>query len=132
MGSSVIRTPLIVALLFGALASTGRAQTFVDGSDKTLSPEEAQSIKDMLLGVLADPIGAQLARLRPGASPHTFCGFVNSKNGYGGYVGFKQFAVDFTRKKIGVFPDVDAPLTSREQGVAMRDALQLIIAVCPK
>lgn len=126
-----MRKPLI-ALLFCVFTLSSHAQTFVDDSDKALAPGEAQSIKDMLLGTLTDPISAQIARLRPGMSPHTYCGYVNAKNPYGGYGGFKQFAVDFPRKKIGVFPDVDAPLTSREQGVAMREALQLIIAVCPK
>lgn len=57
-----------------------------------LSPAQRAEIKAMVSPHLRDPDSAvyRWPMPKPG---HVYCGWVNAKNGYGGYNGFRQFAV---------------------------------------
>lgn len=55
--------------------------------------------QDMIAKQFKDPDSAQFQNVRlvdPGSNPNrhwgTICGEVNARNGFGGYVGFKQFS----------------------------------------
>jgi hypothetical protein len=61
---------------------------------KPLSPKAEQQIKSLFFRILIDGSSAQY--LFPLVSDEkVYCGFVNSKNRYGGYVGWSRFYADF-------------------------------------
>ncbi len=72
--------------------------------EKAVAQEKANELesfvrksKDALTKYYKDPSSAQFANLVVSEAPNlgwrTFCGSVNAKNSYGGYVGFKMFYV---------------------------------------
>lgn len=65
-----------------------------------LSHDQVEQIKNEIKGQLRDPESAQFSDSIYGtrfadssAEPDAFCGSVNAKNAYGGYVGHTNFAV---------------------------------------
>ena len=64
----------------------------IDDSRKFFSLDEQKAVFAGLSNILRDPSSAQLRKLiRTTDSKYGLCGEVNSKNGFGGYVGFRQF-----------------------------------------
>lgn len=83
------------------------AQTFVDADD--IPPDHRQQIAKAIGNDLRDPLSAQYRNvkrssrnLKTGAI--VYCGEVNAKNAYGGYVGFTPFYADISDGKGGVLP----------------------------
>lgn len=50
-------------------------------------------LKDAVSQHLKDPASVQFQRLQLNTAKTALCGLVNSKNGFGGYVGFREFVV---------------------------------------
>lgn len=74
-------------------ASPIHAQQVMDGSDKAIDETTMHLIKASLASAVADPYGAQIASLKVAKTrPELVCGFLNLKNGYGAYTGFRAFA----------------------------------------
>ncbi len=80
---------VIAATLF--ISGTVQAQTLIDepqGMDRSAANQIVSAVADHF----ADPVATQIRRLRPSEKYEgTICGEVNTKNQYGGYVGFKPF-----------------------------------------
>ena len=53
-----------------------------------------ESQRDIVRHSLKDPTSAQFRNVRSGKLQNSVCGEVNAKNSYGGYVGFRKFAVE--------------------------------------
>ena len=65
----------------------------IDDSRDIFSLDEQKALFGALSGILRDPSSAQVRKLRRTSdSKYGVCGEVNSKNGFGGYVGFAPFA----------------------------------------
>jgi hypothetical protein len=65
----------------------------IDNSRDIFSFDEQEALFRALSGILRDPSSAQVRKLkRTNDSKYGICGEVNSKNGFGGYVGFAPFA----------------------------------------
>lgn len=89
---------VIAATLF--ISGTVQAQTLIDepkGVDATLAKQIAADVADQF----TDPLTTQLRRIQP-LSTHqgVICGEVNTKNLYGGYVGFKPFRYIVDQRKV--------------------------------
>lgn len=79
---------IAATLLF---SGTALAQTLIDDPqdvDKALADRIVVAVADNF----TDPVATQIRRLRPSDTHKgTICGEVNTKNQYGGYVGFAPF-----------------------------------------
>ena len=75
--------------------------------EEKLVKKKIKRFQDQLLTNLKDPDSAQFKNLRlsKGKGGEALCGEFNAKNSYGGYIGFRPFAV--TEKKMA---DVDSTL----------------------
>ena len=72
-------------------SGTALAQTLID-DPISVGKELADKIVVDVSDQFTDPVSTQLRRLRPSERYEgTICGEVNTKNQYGGYVGFKPF-----------------------------------------
>ena len=88
---------VVAVLLFGApvgyqflLKSSQEAQRNAEIAN--IIPNAEQRISDRL----KDPSSAQFRNVFVSENGHYVCGEVNSKNGFGGYTGFKHFVVTGT------------------------------------
>lgn len=85
---------LALSIISGSVlfSASAYAQTVVDQSDKELDPEKVKAIIASFTFAITDPLSAQIIQMRP-AKPDSpdICGFINAKNQYGGYMGFKPF-----------------------------------------
>lgn len=79
-----------------ATAMPAAAQTVADGS---VDAATAKQIVEWLDRDLRDPLSTQLRKVRQSPEPNFLCGELNQKNEFGGYVGFRPFWVDTTRKE---------------------------------
>jgi len=90
-----------VAIAFaGCLAgcATQASTSYIDppqapGTPYPLTPAQIEKTKSVVGGTLKDPFSAQFKDIRAvsKAGSINICGEVNSKNSYGGYVGFTPF-----------------------------------------
>lgn len=98
---------VLVALLLSATAA--QAQSVIDGSDAGIDPSVLKSALFEVTKELRDPASAQarqVALIHPSAErPDVICGFINAKNGFGAYVGFKPFYYDIRMKVGGIVAD---------------------------
>jgi hypothetical protein len=62
-----------------------------------------ESLRDALSaeGSLFDPVSAQFKDLVKSRSQNAWCGQINAKNRYGGYVGWKYFAIKDRYRGVG-------------------------------
>lgn len=84
------------------MAGSASAQNIIDepkGIDASLAKQIATDVADQF----TDPLSTQLRRIQP-LSTHegVICGEVNTKNLYGGYVGFKPFRYIVDQRKVYV------------------------------
>lgn len=106
-----------VLLIFPALAiATGaHAQTVVDGSENGIPAENMKSAIAEITKELSDPMSAQMRGviyIHPSENrPDVVCGFINAKNKFGGYVGFKPFYYDVKINKGGIVTDAPSDLS---------------------
>jgi len=82
---------IFIAIVLLAAISSSRA----DDVAKTADTSDVAEAKKTVLKDFKDPESAQFRNVesRPFGKTTVVCGEVNGKNGYGGYVGFKKFAV---------------------------------------
>lgn len=109
-------------------AAEARAQA--DAEKKALEEKEKAYLA-VLLDQLRDPGSAQIRDLRfvNGKGGETLCGEVNAKNAYGGYVGFKPFAV--TERQMDNTPSrVIVPQESDDWLIKSSDEIRLVNAGC--
>ncbi len=82
------------------MTASASAQVIVDkpkGADDNLAKQIASDVADQF----TDPVSTQIRRIRPSEDYEgSFCGEVNTKNQYGGYVGFKPFRYIVDRRKV--------------------------------
>lgn len=95
-----------VAAVASGIAQGANAQAVVDGSSSGLDNEVVQAAIATATKELRDPSSAQFKGLRlihtSPARPEVICGYINAKNGFGGYAGFKPFYYDVKANKGGV------------------------------
>ncbi|NNU59725.1 hypothetical protein [Ochrobactrum soli] len=91
---------VIVAVVLLPLIGQASAQTLIDdpiGIDRALADQITAHVSDQF----TDPVATQVRRLRPSDKfEGSVCGEVNTKNQFGGYVGFKPFRYIIDRHKI--------------------------------
>jgi len=66
------------------------AFTTVNAEERTLTPIEKAAFIKVIKARLRDPNSAQFSWV-PMIRKNVYCGYVNAKNSYGGYVGFVQY-----------------------------------------
>lgn len=95
-----MRAIRITAALLAATCAT--AQVIIDKSDAGMTDVQINQMYAVVTADFLDPGSAQfkgLTRSSPGYRPErTICGFVNAKNSFGGYVGFRPFSYDSLNK----------------------------------
>lgn len=120
------RVALAVALL-GQMVGVANAARFLDNSYQSLPPDLVQDVVSAVAMELRDPDSGMFKGLKhPDTGSHVvdssvICGYVNSKNGYGGYVGFVPFAYE---GPIGMTKDpvviIDEMVPGDDMGNALR------------
>lgn len=94
--------PLLASLFVAFSVSAAPCQTVTDGTGSDLSSQQLDELMRIVTQDFKDPLSAQFRGLRrPGEGfmpQRRICGFVNGKNTFGGYVGFKPFFYDTIRK----------------------------------
>lgn len=68
---------------------------------RSLSAVEKAAIVEAVTAQMKDPLSAQFKWPMMRGDAGTYCGYVNAKNSFGGYVGFHLFAVFVSREKRG-------------------------------
>lgn len=88
-----------IAVIFLMTASAS-AQVIVD-EPKDVDAKLAEQIASDVADLFTDPVSTQIRRIRPSEEHEgSFCGEVNTKNQFGGYVGFKPFRYIVDRRKV--------------------------------
>lgn len=85
----------VIGIIFAtlcALASSASAETYLNEADKDLTPDARRTISTILQDSLRDADAAKISAIRT-TSNGVFCGEMNTKNAFGGYLGFKPFAI---------------------------------------
>lgn len=82
---------LISALVLVALSLVG---AFVYWPKPVIASDDYEAFQSIIKSRFSDPASIQLDKVRAGSRPHVYCGEVNAKNLYGGYVGFIPFVAD--------------------------------------
>lgn len=87
------------------------AQSVVDGSDSNFEKTLVARLVDTVTKKARDPLSAQFKGLtlvenQPKKWPKVICGYVNLKNGFGGYTGFRPFYFDVNRNVGGVWQEM--------------------------
>lgn len=105
---------LTVAAAMGVAALTlhlgvSRAQTVIDGSAENIDPAFVKAALAEVTKELRDPLSAQVRGVKlihPSEErPNVICGYINAKNGFGAYVGFRPFYYDVKMRKGGIITD---------------------------
>lgn len=81
-----------------ALAALAASAAFIYWPRSVIASEDYEGFQSIIKLRFVDPSSIQFDKLRAGASPHTYCGEINAKNLYGGYVGFLPFVADVRAK----------------------------------
>ncbi|WP_085025605.1 hypothetical protein [Ensifer aridi] len=84
----------VSVLVFGLclFGQTALCQEVTDGSTGTITPQELAALVASLPNFLKDPESARLSKLHLDPDNQDYvCGFLNAKNGFGGYVGDQPF-----------------------------------------
>lgn len=97
---------LLTATMLTGCASTGvtSSVTTIHGATYQLSIAEQEAVKASVTKSLRDPTSAifdGLAAAKAADGTVTVCGFVNGKNGFGGYAGSQAFAGFLVNKVTG-------------------------------
>lgn len=74
------------------------ATTIIAISVSACGNKELQDVQEMVKAKLTDPESAQFRNVKASTEDY-ICGEVNSKNKFGGYVGFRSFAYDKENKQ---------------------------------
>ncbi|RWK85294.1 MAG: hypothetical protein EOR52_27700 [Mesorhizobium sp.] len=87
-----MKTLTVVATFAIVVCCTAPATSaeFLDGTKDAIPPEILDAAVSTIIHKLRDPGSAQFQGLVMARSK-VLCGFVNAKNGFGGYVGFTPF-----------------------------------------
>lgn len=83
---------LLWVVAFSVLATPSTAELV--NKPYRLSPEENKAVRHTFEEILRDPSSARYSKIRASVSQFGIirvCGFVNAKNGYGGYTGNDPF-----------------------------------------
>lgn len=108
----MVRTAFVVAALGLAVPAHAAAP---------ITPAEKAAITKAFGGVLRDGVSARWRWLPPAeGNVITYCGFVNSKNAYGAYVGFQPFMVSLVRRNAMVFSPMTGSEDSDDGAIARR------------
>lgn len=98
----------VVAMLLSGCATAGPAPEALGAAEKReLTPIEKASLTAALAQTLKDPGSAQFKWVpvimleREGV--FDYCGLVNGRNAYGGYVGFQKFYAQLFKNDKGLF-----------------------------
>jgi hypothetical protein len=95
-----MRRFMVIAALCLTPFGASSAPHILDGSDADLEPGLMSKLNMALIkeGVL-DPLSAQYHTLGPGMPDH-ICGYINLKNGFGAYTGFRAFGYNFVKGSV--------------------------------
>lgn len=105
----------MILISLSVWATGASAQATIDGSEMGLDPETIKNLISVVTKDLLDPTAAQFRGLQHPSGQYTLhpertiCGFVNGKNAFGGYVGFRPFTYDKIRKEATVYEKKDDP-----------------------
>lgn len=100
---SIVRAMRLVAL-FAALAcfaGPAMAEDRVKLPPRQITEADKAAIRETIKRQLKDPESARFRWVAYTGLDELYCGFVNAKNSYGGYVGFKPFAVMLATNNMG-------------------------------
>lgn len=101
--------------LLGFVALSLAVPVFGEEIPSLLSEEEKSSIREAVKRDLKDPDSAKFRWNPNKLHGVAYCGFVNSRNSYGGYVGFSPFMVFFDKRRqidnVEIADDPDAVMS---------------------
>lgn len=103
-----MRKAIIIASLLGGCVTAQQPPSFIT---RILTKNEKSALQAQLSQSLNDPGAAQFKWLpvdtaksdTPMEAPIGYCGLVNGKNLYGGYVGYRPFYAELTRDAKGEY-----------------------------
>jgi hypothetical protein len=96
------RLTIVAALALAGLASvSANGAEFLDRTKDAIAPEILDAAVAAVVNDLRDPGSAQFRGLVM-AKPNVLCGFVNGKNGFGGYAGFTPFLYNAANRNSSV------------------------------
>lgn len=125
-----MRTAL--ALLLFAVVTPSFAQQFTDGSASVLSSADSQTLREALMSSLNDPTSALIAGMhRSDITDKVFCGVINAKNSFGGYVGFRPFTFAPEYRVFAMLPDIsNFQGLSQEEMAGRLQSMKLNLKFC--
>jgi hypothetical protein len=90
---------IVSAALSGCITASAGGDNFKRFVRHTVTPAERQQVEAAVRSHLKDPASAQFGALAAGVTGKqhiVFCGTVNSRNSFGGYVGQQPYAVSIS------------------------------------
>ncbi len=98
--------PVAVSLVWLLLIAQAQAQTVVDGSDRSLDPNDRALLLSVLKSRLPDPQSAQVRSIVQGR-PGVYCGEVSTRGRDGELGEFTRFVVETKIRQVTVTPTTD-------------------------
>lgn len=119
---------VVLCIWLGACANSGLAtgsQVKLPVLSKTsLTAEQVKAVQTAMRGNLKDPDSAKFGDIIAGTDPanpsdNLACGYVNSKNSYGGYTGAQVFMAKLNQDGTAKFIGMDIAGICEMQGLSM-------------
>lgn len=90
----------LITILSVAFSIAAMAQTVTDDSDKNIEPAVMTAAVKAISDQMRDPQSSQFRNLY--IIDNSLCGEVNSKNGFGAYVGYTPFRYSLDTQYLGI------------------------------
>jgi hypothetical protein len=132
LSSAFFKALLMAAIL--ASATSAQAQRIIEGNTKVDLAVQEQLFR-ALREELPDPSSATMIGIRTGQDG-VICGLIDAKTVFGKSTGYKPFAFDPEKRRLGVLPPVgrDLDLSDdhwQEKLNAIREAARWVAIACP-
>lgn len=115
-----------LALTLAASPSVGRPL----GTPRSLTPAERAIVEAATTKELPDPDAAKFKWLKYNGHRH-YCGLLNGKNSYGGYIGYRHYTVDVERDDAGHIVSA-GKVSIVDPGTSYADVMKTVCEVSAK
>lgn len=100
------------------------------GTPRSLTPAEKSVVEAAASSGLLDPDAAKFKWFKYNGSDH-YCGLLNGKNSYGGYIGYRHYSVDVKRDGSGNIVAADK-LSVVDASTSYADTMRIICETSAK
>lgn len=109
---NIIAFTFILSIIFMVISSNSIAQSYIDGSNININERDAKLMEAAAIMKSQDPYSIIFKNINYTSDDHKnkydiICGYINSKNEYGGYGGFEAFSYGISSNTFSIYSKND-------------------------